>query len=375
MAANVRQSNQPTQQQIYEQFMNYASFRISSYDTFNITQLSELMQELYVMQVERQQKKREKNYYKLRNIGISTYISDFEYPNLSDIFINSLDSILESNPNNSSFITNCKKNNAKCTNQESNISKLNFNNIKGIKNFNITKKYNITNRKSRSERCKSCFKFSPNVAGIKLTNTMRNKTLYKNTVSLNLIAHPLKLIPIYITNPLDGAKIETSYINVSVREDVKEIYKLNDGKIHSLVLYHTEYDNINIIMSIVSTIWLIISDTRYDLTDRIKLCYCLHWLLAIACPFFRGSAGFAKVILNAALYKLGIKPVREKEIYFTKSDWIAIFSPTLDIYLSKIHSIFEEDTNAFNQMEEFKKQALQQALQQASYNKYKNGNY
>lgn len=353
-------------QQIYEYYMNYASVVFSTYDDydeFNIEILSNYMQQLYKNQIIAQQKMLVKGYYKLRPEGLYTFISDIGYSNLSDIFFNSLDSILESNSNTNKllFIKECKEKNVECKEQETNMSKLNYNNIEHIQQFNINTHKSNKNITKKSNRCKYCFKFSPNVGSIKLTNPMRNRKLYnKNKHSLNLNKHPLDLITIHITNPLNGEKIKTSQIKVSVREDVKKRYThMNDGKIHSLVLYHTEHDNVVKIIDIVSKIWNTISviskDPRINKEEYIQYCYMLHWLLTIACPFFRGSAGFAKVILNAALFKLGFLPLRETKEYYTKSDWFAIFSPTFNIYYSKIPYIFEVDNDALIQMQNIKK--------------------
>ena len=64
-------------------------------------------------------------------------------------------------------------------------------------------------------------------------------------------------------------------------------------------------------------------------------------MLTISCPFFKGSAGFAKVILNAALLRIGLQPVKETTEYERKSDWVAMLSPTFEEYYAKKDAMFE----------------------------------
>ena len=121
-------------QQIYEYYMNYASVVFSNYDNFKIEQLSNVMKNIYKQQINAQERMLVKEYYELRPKGLYTFISDIGYSNLSDIFFNSLDSILESNSNTNKllFIKECKEKNVECKEQETNMSKLNYNNIKHI---------------------------------------------------------------------------------------------------------------------------------------------------------------------------------------------------------------------------------------------------
>jgi hypothetical protein len=117
------------------------------------------------------------------------------------------------------------------------------------------------------------------------------------------------------------------------RYDIK--YKKSYGySIYTLAVFHTA-PNIShhIIEYIKNNLWPALS--------KEEDCYRIHWLLAIACPFHKGSAGFAKVVLNAALLRIGLQPVKETKEYERKSDWVAILSPTFEEYYAKKDAMFE----------------------------------
>jgi hypothetical protein len=370
-----------TPQQIYEEYMNRLSFYFSKFDKFDIQSMSRTMNYIYMdytsKQIElldRQEKEIEKKeieeelhknvHYKLRKTELTTFISDFEYANLSALFFNKLDSILQSNiaPNN--FIEECKHNNVKCSSNEKNKSRFNVSNIISFNETYSNIKYKNTNKSEKQERCKHCFKFSPNVAGIKLTNTMRNKKLINANMSK-------KLVTIYITLPHTTEQVKTSRIYTSIRDEIKQKY-VNTGKtnaklLHSIKLWHTDISDSNIIITyITNNLWKWINDIsiRAERVQYEHLCYMLHWLLAIACPFQRGSAGFAKVMLNAALWKFGLPPVKETPEYARKTDWVAMFSPTFEEYYSMKDIMFEIDHIALQQIQLFAQQNQQLQEQQ-----------
>jgi hypothetical protein len=55
----------------------------------------------------------------------------------------------------------------------------------------------------------------------------------------------------------------------------------------------------------------------------------------------RGSAGAAKVVLNAALHYLGFGMVIEKEQYQRQVDWVSMFCPDFEDFYENKNSFFE----------------------------------
>ena len=78
---------------------------------------------------------------------------------------------------------------------------------------------------------------------------------------------------------------------------------------------------------------------RMGKSDR--SCYELYWIITNMCPMSRGSAGTAKVVLNAALRYLGFEMVKEKEPYQRQADWVAMFSPDFEDFYEKKEQLFK----------------------------------
>ena len=95
MAANMQERN--NSQGIYEGTMDYCSFIISQRPAFNLQEISAFMQHMYLNQIKEQGKPQIEGYYQERHADLKTRIDDFTYDNLSSIFLDSIDSILESN--------------------------------------------------------------------------------------------------------------------------------------------------------------------------------------------------------------------------------------------------------------------------------------
>ena len=124
-----------TPQEIYEIFMNYASFKISTFAKFNIKELSIFMKGLYINYTTEQQTINSKRtiiegYYELRDSPdalLITPIDEIAYKGLSMIFDSKINSMLNSNKDNP-FVSECNES-VKCTENENKVSTLNHNNV------------------------------------------------------------------------------------------------------------------------------------------------------------------------------------------------------------------------------------------------------
>jgi len=333
MAAN----NATKKQQIYEQYMMIASKYYSEQPTFNISTFATYMQGLYIEYASIQgytKNEMNKQYYVMRrgNDPLATWIDELSYENISTLFINQLDSIIDSNPYHNdihSFASSCKKNNVACDPD--------------------------TNRP-----CKYCFRYNNAMKGLKMTNKFLNKEAQKyNATQLHgystykqyekegtifkqkiVATDPYKKIDelfrpnlMVVYSTINGKPEVTSTIGFMARYNIT--YKKFYGySIYTLAVFHTAPNTSRRIMEhITIDLWPVLS--------KEEDCYKLHWLLAIACPFYKGSAGFAKVVLNAALLRIGLQPVKETKEYERKSDWVAILSPTFEEYYAKKDAMFK----------------------------------
>jgi hypothetical protein len=147
---------------------------------------------------------------------------------------------------------------------------------------------------------------------------------------------------IHITLP-DGQIIPASELLLQARYPEATYKRFYGCLIYSIAVLHTRPIHSSQIIAYISKIWPFIKNE----TD----CYMIHWLFTTACPFTRGSAGCAKVILNAALWKIGLPPVKETPEYTRKTDWVAILSSSFEEYSSKKEAMFEIDTSALQQLQ------------------------
>jgi hypothetical protein len=327
--------DQKTKQDIYETYMAKASQELSKQDVFDMNSFQRYMRALYIEYTGKQGEEPMPDYYMLReaSYGFRTFIDESQYEHLSDIFIDRLDSILQSNISNP-FVTNCKNNSVACN-------------------------------QTKNKPCKYCIKYNTRVKGFKLTNAILNKVSahpenaysrikpYENIGHL-LIAREQHIVPesynklkdfltynlitIHTSLPMIG-NVPTSSLSFRNRFD-EPTYNYYGYYAYTLCIMHTPYEISTEITKYVSNyLWGYL--TYSETPDKEKICYAIHWLLAIACPFLRGSAGFAKVMLNAALLRIGKSSVEETPEYKRKTDWVAILTPTFDEYYVKKDEMFQ----------------------------------
>jgi hypothetical protein len=67
------------------------------------------------------------------------------------------------------------------------------------------------------------------------------------------------------------------------------------------------------------------------------------------------------MLLNAALIKINLPIVKESPQYARKTDWVAMFSPSLEIYQTKIDDMFINDEEGNRRIEEYKRLASLEA--------------
>jgi len=382
-----------TPQEIYEISMNSASFKISTLAEFNIKEISIYMKELYIKYTTKQQTINStriiEGYYELRDSPdalLITPIDEIEYKGLSMIFDSKINSMLNSNKDNP-FVSECNES-VKCTENENKVSTLNYDNVK---NHNPIFNIKVPNTMLKQSRCKKCFKFSPNVAGFKFTNAMLNKwsnsqySQLKNNEKKGKIVKRRKelnftnkygkynqiqykigssFMTIHITLP-NGQIIPTSELLLQARHSESTFKRYYGYLIYSIAVLHTRPVYSAQIIAYISEIWPFITNE--------KDCYIIHWLLAVACPFKRGSAGFAKVMLNAALWKIGLPPVKETAEYTRKTDWVAILSSSFEEYSSKKEAMLEIDDIALQQMQKIQHEQQKEQVQEKLANTNKGG--
>jgi hypothetical protein len=320
-------------------------------------------------------------FYEVRDEPLLTQMNTL-YPNIFKLFSAHIDtifnSVLDKDEESLAFVRLCKKSvNPKtdnsCSISELKVSKHNYGDIKealDIKNIGL---YETVHSKNAT-RCKLCFKYSPDIGTIKVTDGLlkdilldKEKDITKEEADTLITqlhvnerngkkinnANPLyKKIYDFLEKPLfqmsitvRGKKIPT--LIFLVRQN--QYYKWYGNLFNYLSIYHispkdwkgseriysSKEDNIAFILHEVNHVWENLSTQEH--------CYYLHWLLSNATPFKRGSAGFSKIILNAALLRCKLTPVKETKAYLRMSDWVAMFSPTFEEYYVYKHIMFEPD--------------------------------
>ena len=167
---------------------------------------------------------------------------------------------------------------------------------------------------------------------------------YNKTINRYILTdqHEYQPIQIYTMLP-NNTKVETSKLTIC-NEYMHNISKW----VKVLCIYHTTTQNSR------NTLLTYIKDNIWNDKMTEEDCYKIHWLLATACPFIRGSAGFAKVMLNAALLRCKLHPVKETMYYSRQTDWVAMLSPTFDEYYSKKNDMFETDDDFNNKLQDNK---------------------
>ena len=381
------------QQEIYERYMNSFSEEISELNTLDFDTLTRDIHDLYIKMCKVSKKEINPDFYVKRMYNIyasfTTPLDNSAYPNLSDIFFSRLDSILELNPGIKQL---CELNNVKCTENEETKSKYEYDEIGYL--FGNYKHKNVSNRKTR---CKKCVKYVPNVRGLRYTNKTFNKlikhfnplnknvsnSVYSNfqkyekqgkvksirmrhltnnkgnnisipkgyntmdTILKDVLRLQLSIILPNESNPSKPYVTNTTSIIVKrrMKEDFEELYKYSG---YSFFAEHTNPNNSDIIIRyVINTLWPTLEKGN-PTPQQETYCYAIHYLVATACPFLRGSAGFAKVMLNAALRRVGLPFVKETKLYHRKSDWVAILSPSFQDYIVDKDKLFEVDTKYKN---------------------------
>lgn len=314
---------------IYNEYMTRSVLFLSTlFPNFNIDKLSEHMQKNYNMMQTQLEQPVESGYYKIRNSGNSTtYLQLNKYPNLFYIFSQLLVNQDHLKELARDFKTECKK--ATCDAKEAELSK------KEHPEMSQSIKDMMTKNLPGSVRCIDCFKYSPMTASIQLVQNIFKKY---QTIPLDLFS---------INTCIGKTCINTSKISYSS-------LKSNGYTYNMMMLTHTPIENIGTLLDHLTIVW----DKPTQKTEQ--ECYVIHWLFCIAMPFLRGSAGCAKVLLNAMLFKNGFKPVKERDDFYQQTDWVAMFSPTFDIYWTKKDEMFEDDTEFQGRVDQLPKMPVVQ---------------
>ena len=315
---------------IYNNYMTLSALFLSTqFPIFNLEELSKHMQKNYRMMQAQLSQPANIEYYKIRNSGNSTtYLQLNVYPNLFYIFSQLLVNQGHLVELTKGFLEECKKAENTCDAKEAGLSKMEHPKLEE----NIKKM--MTLNKPQSERCIDCFKYSPVSASIQLVQNIFKK--YQKI--------PLDLFS--INTCIGEACINTSKISYNSM-------KFNGYTYDMLMLTHTPAQNIDVLLHYLATVW-------NEPTKKEEECYKIHWLFCIAMPFLRGSAGCAKVLLNAMLLKNGFDPVKERGDFYQQTDWVAIFSPTFEIYWSKKDEMFEDDTEFHGRAKQLSKMPVVQ---------------
>lgn len=430
MAAEAKSPEE--KQNIYELHMLYATYVLSRQDEFDLDTFSFFMKNIYANQVHEQGEDNNPEFYKIRNHDLLTDISDFDYSELSIIFMEKIEDIVRSDITSAhtrAHVENFKSkslaafnkarhaseeeaknaydvymaanrtaksiatfnqylspnaflNNVEANANEKRLSQYVHTNINTNHRLKSTIKANRINHPSKPVRTKGAFKYSPNIAGIKLTNrfvnkymhhkygTRRNNSFYSsirkahektgnlhtaNASSLenyrklksNIYVNPFlkKILQMYTTIPDSGTRIPTTSFGFkSIFMDWARFFGYS---VERLTIMHTSPEFIVFLLKKVKEIWSSIIPTLH-LTEIMQSAFKIHWLIATATPFSRGSAGFAKVMLNAAIqraynlaqhYKLNLAVMpllKETPQYNRKSDWVALLSPKFENYPTTI---------------------------------------
>ena len=300
------------------------------------------------------------NIYTKEDGYLSTTTLESDYPKLYEIFKDCIDSIFEIEKN-KGIRDLCKNSPCNKVEEKLNDCKYCFRKEKGTSRFvnlaEITKiikelketeielketeiEQELKNPKWREfiygDQVIAYTKFYKDDADLKIRNSKKPNESILNTqdfLSKNRIDEELVMeitIPPYGT--VETSKIVIGYGGVSI---------IHDGN----------SDKTNAIFKKINDIMVEIISGTIQSSEKEKQCYMLHWLFCNLCPFLKGSAGFAKILLNVALLLCNCQPVKETEFYFKHSDWVALLSPTFEMYYSKKDEMFEID----HQLKEIKK--------------------
>ena len=442
MAAEAKSPEE--KQNIYETYMLTAIYGISMQEEFNIDQYSSFMKKLHAYQVHEQGEVNNPDFYRKRVSDIGTPVLDLSYSDLSIIFMQKVEDIVSSDIS-SLFITNPAAvthdipgknlpkiaatfnqylsptlflNNVNASEIEKRFSQYVHTNINNAHRFRGTIKANRINHPSKPVRTKGAFKYSPNIAGIQLTDRFLNKYMYykygtrRNNSSYSSIrrAHEIAgnvntrnasrlsnyrklknnifrpvniepntvLLQMYTTMPDTGIRIPTSGFGFhSIKDASGRVVNTLRFSVASLIVRHTAPEYVPILLTKVREFWRAINHTSTieEIRDR---SLAIHWLISTAAPFHRGSAGFAKIMLNAVRQKanfarqvenarrqqqvqangmnvdilnlLDMPILKETPQYNRKSDWVALLSPTFKSYITdvngEIRDMFEIDALA-----------------------------
>ena len=391
MAFNRKDKNKELQKHtVYVKWVNEASLYFTKQPTFDIQKFSDYMKKIYTKYESEQldidpsieNTRHSDTFYEVRHVPMLTQMNML-YPKIFELFSACIDtifnSVLDKDEKSLEFVDLCKKSvNPKtgdsCSVTELKVSKHNNGDIKEaleIKNIGL---YETTPSKNAT-RCKLCFKYSPEIGTIKVTDSLLKDVLldkekdvtkeeaYKLVTQLHVNerngqkqlsnANPLyKKIYDFLEKPLFQMSITVRGIKIPtliflVRQN--QYYEWYGNLFNYLSIYHispknwkgsepnysSNEDNIAFILDEVKHVW--------ENLSKEADCYYLHWLLSNATPFKRGSAGFSKIILNAALLRCKLTPVNETKTYLRMSDWVAMFSPTFEEYYVYKHIMFEPD--------------------------------
>jgi hypothetical protein len=315
-------------QELYNRYMNIATQMIyENMKEFDLDQLSSIMinnvDEMIKQYPEHDREKYKKHYrIRERDDNIQTAITSLLYPNILNIFFSKLELFIKED--HSEFkcsVTRQACEEATCSEQEIEESEKDLDQTK-IQPGII---YKAEPHEQGVSRCKKCFKFNPNLDGITFTNKMLDQ-------NPNIYGCINGFVQIKIKLPILG-----EYVYVS-----KLMYVNRFGRVYhkypsfwQFYLYHTEPIYFYLILEEIKKIWNKLS-TKED-------CYMIHWLFCNLTPFWRGSAGCAKVLLNVCLLRLGQSIVKETKKFHAQSDWVALLTPDFNKYYEEINKLFEKD--------------------------------
>lgn len=66
----------------------------------------------------------------------------------------------------------------------------------------------------------------------------------------------------------------------------------------------------------------------------------MYYLFVNVVPYWRGSAGAAKVFVNTYLHMFGFPMVKESETYHAQADWVAFASKDFNEFAPKVVQTF-----------------------------------
>lgn len=266
-------------------------------------------------ELENEELYKKERFYKIREGNYYTPLFLLNYPNLWDIFTNCLYDM---------------KINQEKYNEV--INKITCKNSSGEELYKVCDKYS---EDSDSYNCYQNDKYSdeaPKINFIKkfleneiLTNkcfSTKDKDFGEGKSLFNLVLD-------------DDSYLSGKVVLSSIKYNI-------DDELNSLQLIHTSPIYHPYLFIMIADLWNQIEEyknTEYYGTQVLKkVCYKIGWLFANSSPFYRGSASFSKIIMNACLIKSGFRPLKETAKYHAQSDWIALLSPNFESYYTKIIS-------------------------------------